>query len=148
MMGTSYSRSYSLGSVFKARFVRINAENIRGQVHALNESVQRQLEEANKRYMELYVCYKRDKEQQTQQIQFIEYRMTTMHNYFKQMQSGDSSSSAQPTPPPRPQPSPCHHTFEDNDDGISDIIDDQYSQFLGFFFLELYYDNFFYFFRY
>ena len=37
-------------------------ESIRDQVHALNESVQRQLEEADRRYMELY-CATREMQQ-------------------------------------------------------------------------------------
>ena len=46
-MGTSYSRSYSPGSVSGA------GSGICDQVHALNELVQRQLEEADRRYVEL-----------------------------------------------------------------------------------------------
>ena len=45
------------------RLTGIDAEDTRNQVHALNESVQRQLEEANRRYMELYERHERDKEQ-------------------------------------------------------------------------------------
>ena len=53
-MGTFYSSSYSLGSVSGPRLVGTDPESIRDQVHALNESVQRQLEEVDMRYMELY----------------------------------------------------------------------------------------------
>ena len=47
--------------MFRAGPAGIDPESIRDQVHALNESVQRQLEEANRRYMELYEFHKRDK---------------------------------------------------------------------------------------
>ena len=47
-MGTSYSRSHSLTSVSGAGPVGIDPESIRNQVHALNKSVQRQLEEADR----------------------------------------------------------------------------------------------------
>ena len=67
-MGTSYSRSYSPSSTFEVGLARIDAKDIHNQVHALNESVQRQLEEANRRYMELYEHPERDEEQWTQQI--------------------------------------------------------------------------------
>ena len=65
-MDTSYSRSYSLGSMSRARLARTNTEDIRNQVHALTELVQRQFEEADKRYIELNERHKRDKEQWTQ----------------------------------------------------------------------------------
>ena len=65
-MGTSYSMSYSPGSVFGAGLVRTHPESFRDQVHALNESVQRQLEEADKRCIELYECHERDKQQWSQ----------------------------------------------------------------------------------
>ena len=141
-MGTSYSKSYSPGSISGAGPVGTDVEDIRDQVHALNESVQRQLEEVDQRYMELYECHERNKEQWTQQLQSIEQRMTIMYNYFKQMWSGGSSSSAQPLPPlpppPLPQPFPHYHTSGDENNGISDINDDQYSQLLGFFFFKNY----------
>ena len=57
-MGASYSKSYSLGSVSRAGPVGTDPEFIRDQVHALNELVQRQLKEADRRYMELYECHK------------------------------------------------------------------------------------------
>ena len=50
-MGVSYNMSYSPSSVSGAE---IDANDIHDQVHALNESVQRQLEEPDRRYMELY----------------------------------------------------------------------------------------------
>ena len=49
--------------MFGAGPTETDAEGIRDQVYALNESVQRQLEEANMRYMELYKQHERDKEQ-------------------------------------------------------------------------------------
>ena len=60
-MGTSYRKIYSPNSVSKVGAVETDAKDIRGQVYALNESVQRQLEEADRRYMELYECHKKDK---------------------------------------------------------------------------------------
>ena len=87
-MDTSYSRSYSPGSMSRARLARTNTEDIRNQVHALTELVQRQFEEADRRYMELNERHKRDKEQWTQQIQSMEQRMMTMCSYFEQMRSG------------------------------------------------------------
>ena len=48
--------------MFKARVAGIDAEDIRDQVHTLNELVQRQLKEADKRYMELYERHEKDKE--------------------------------------------------------------------------------------
>ena len=93
-MGTTYSRSYSLGSMSRAGPTRTNVEDIHDQVYALNESMQRQLEEANMRYMELYQRHKKDKEQWMQQIQSMEQRMTTMYSYFEQMWNGNSFSSA------------------------------------------------------
>ena len=45
-----------------------DVEDIRDRVHALNESVQRQLEEADKRYIELQEWHKKEKEQWTQQL--------------------------------------------------------------------------------
>ena len=62
-MGTSYSRSYSPSFVPGAGPAGTNSESIRDQVYALNELVQRQLEEVDKRYMELYQCHKRDTQQ-------------------------------------------------------------------------------------
>ena len=53
-METTYNRSYSLASLFEAGLVRIDVEDILDWVHALNESVQKQLEELDRRYMELY----------------------------------------------------------------------------------------------
>ena len=117
-MGTSYSRSYSPSSMSGVGPARTSAKDIRDRVYALNESVQRQLEEADMTYMELYERHKRDKEQ-----------------WMQQMQSGSSSSGAQPPPP---QPSPHHHMSRDNDDSISDTDYDQYSQFLGFFIFQNY----------
>ena len=61
-MGATYSRSYSPGFVFGARPARNYTEDIRDWVHALNESMQRQLEEADKRHMEMNQQHKRDKE--------------------------------------------------------------------------------------
>ena len=40
-MGTSNNKSYSLGSVFGARPIGTDEEEIYDQVHALNKSVQR-----------------------------------------------------------------------------------------------------------
>ena len=48
---TSYSRSDSPSSVSRVGPTGTDAKNIHGQVHVLNETVQRQLEEADKRYM-------------------------------------------------------------------------------------------------
>ena len=64
-METSYSRLYFLGSVSGAGPAGTDMEFIHDQVHALNKSVQRQLEEANRRYMELYERHERDKQQWT-----------------------------------------------------------------------------------
>ena len=41
-------------------------EDIRDQVYALNESVQRQLKEADRKYMELQDQHKKEKEQWNQ----------------------------------------------------------------------------------
>ena len=113
----------------KARSIATDAKYIRDQVHTLNESMQWQLKEADMRYIELYECRKRNKEQWKQQIQSMKQRMTTMYNYFEQMRSGGSSSGAQlpppPSPPPLSQPSLYHHTSKD-DNYISDINNDQY----------------------
>ena len=59
-MGTSYSKSYSPGSVSGARPAGTDPEFICDQVHVLNESVQRQFEETDRRYMELYQRHERD----------------------------------------------------------------------------------------
>ena len=61
-MGTFYSRSYSLGSMSGVGPAGTDLESICDQVHALNESMQRQLEEANLRYIELYERHERDKQ--------------------------------------------------------------------------------------
>ena len=52
-MWTTYSRSYSPVSMSRARLASADVEDIRDQVHALSELVQRQLEEVDRRYMEL-----------------------------------------------------------------------------------------------
>ena len=67
-MRTSYKRSYSLDFVSEIGPTKTDVEDICDQVHALNESVQRQFKEVNKRYMDLYQRHERDKEQQTQQM--------------------------------------------------------------------------------
>ena len=77
----------------RARPARINADDIHNRVHALNKSVQRQLKDANRRYMELYEWHERDKEQWTQQMQSVKQRMMIMYNYFEQIRSGGSLSS-------------------------------------------------------
>ena len=51
-MGTTYSRSYSLASVSGTRFAGTDVEEIHDRVHALNESVQRQLKEPDRSYIE------------------------------------------------------------------------------------------------
>ena len=71
-MVTSYNRSYSASSVFGVEFAGTNLESIHNQVHALNEFVQKLLEEADKRYMELYQCHERDTQQWRQQLQTME----------------------------------------------------------------------------
>ena len=43
--------------------VNTNVENICDQVHALNESLQKQLEEINKKYIELQEQQEKEKEQ-------------------------------------------------------------------------------------
>ena len=48
--------------------IRGDFAQIHDRVHALNESAQKQLEEADKRYMKLYEWHERDMEQWTQQI--------------------------------------------------------------------------------
>ena len=53
-MGTSYSKSYYSDSVSRVGPTGTDSKFIHDQVHALNESVQRQLEEPDSRYMELY----------------------------------------------------------------------------------------------
>ena len=50
------------GFVFRLGCVKGNSEDIHDRLHALNESVQRQLKEADRRYMELYERHERDKE--------------------------------------------------------------------------------------
>ena len=62
-MGTTYSRSYSPDSMAGVGLAKTDVEDIRDRVHAVNELMQQQLEEADKRYMLLYEQYKRDKEQ-------------------------------------------------------------------------------------
>ena len=62
-MGTSYSKSYSLSFMYGVRPARTNTEEICDRVHALNESMQMQLKEADRRYMELCECHERHKEQ-------------------------------------------------------------------------------------
>ena len=52
-MGTTYSKSYSLGFVSGVGPAGTEVEDIHDRVHTLNESVQRQLEEAVRRCMEL-----------------------------------------------------------------------------------------------
>ena len=59
-MGISYSRSYSPGSVSGAGPAGIDPKAICDQIHALNELVQRQLKEVDRRYMELYQRHERD----------------------------------------------------------------------------------------
>ena len=59
-METSYIRSYSPNYVSGVGLARIDPESICDQVHALNELVQRQLEEADRRYMKLYQRHERD----------------------------------------------------------------------------------------
>ena len=86
-MGTSYSRSYSPSSVFGAGPAGTDSESIRDRIHALNESIKKQLEEADWRYMELYKCHERDKQQWSQQIQSMEQRMTTLYSFYEQMRS-------------------------------------------------------------
>ena len=81
-MGTTYSRSYSPAFVYGAGLAGTNVEVIHGRVYALNESVQRQLEEADKWYMELQEWHEREKEHLNQQLQSMEQRMTTMYTYF------------------------------------------------------------------
>ena len=46
-MGASYSMSYSPGSMSGVGPARTDAKDIRDQVHALNESMLRQLEKAD-----------------------------------------------------------------------------------------------------
>ena len=124
-IGTAYSRSHSPASISGARPVEIDMKDIRDQVYILNESVQRQLEEADRRYMELYERHKRDKEQW---MQSIKQRMLTMYSYFEHMRNSGSTPGTQPPPPP-PSPPPHsqhNHTLGDPD-GISDTEDNQYS---------------------
>ena len=61
-------------------------------VHAPNELVQKQLEEANMRYKELYKQHEKYKELWMQQKQFMEQRIMTMYPYFEHMLKGSSSS--------------------------------------------------------
>ena len=49
-----------------------DVEDIRDQVYALNESVQRQLEEADRRYMKLQEQHKKEKKQWSQRLQSLE----------------------------------------------------------------------------
>ena len=67
-----FTISHIPGSISEAGPVRSDPKAIHDQVHALNESVQRQLEEANRRYMELYQCHERDTQQWRQQLQSME----------------------------------------------------------------------------
>ena len=78
-MWTSYSRSYSLGSISGTGPAGIDADDIHYQAHVLNKSVQRQLEEADRKYIELYWRHEKDK---GQQMQSTEQRMTTIDSYF------------------------------------------------------------------
>ena len=64
-IGTYYSRSYSLGSMSRVGLTGTDADDIRDWVYALNKLVQRQLEEVDRRYMELYQRHKKEKEQWT-----------------------------------------------------------------------------------
>ena len=71
-MGTTYSRSCSPASISGVGLASIDVEDLRNRVHALNESVQRQLEEANRSYMELQEQHEREKKQLNQQLQSME----------------------------------------------------------------------------
>ena len=71
-MGISYSRSYSPGFVSGAKLAGTDPKSILDQVHALNELVQRQFEEVDQRYIELYEHHERDKQQWSHQIQSME----------------------------------------------------------------------------
>ena len=64
-MGTFYSKSYFSGSVSGVGPAETDSKSIRDQVHRKNDSVQRQLEEADTRYIELYERHERDKQQWT-----------------------------------------------------------------------------------
>ena len=82
-METAYSRSYSPCSVSRTGSAGTDVEDIRHWVHGLNELVQKQLEDTNRRYIELYERHEKDKEQRMQQMQSMEQRMMTMYRYFE-----------------------------------------------------------------
>ena len=67
-IGTTYNRLYSPISISGARPVGTDVVDIRDQVYALNESVQKQLKEADRRYMELHERHEKEKEQWTQHM--------------------------------------------------------------------------------
>ena len=69
-----------------------DVEDIHDLVHALNESVQRQLEEVERRYMELKEQHPKEKEQWNQLLQSMEQRRTMMYSYFEQIWSDGLSS--------------------------------------------------------
>ena len=92
-MGTTYSRSYSLVFIFGAGPTGTNVEDIHDRVHALNELVQKQLEEANMSYMELHKRHEKENKQWMQHMQSMEQKIMTIYNYFEQMWSGRLSSS-------------------------------------------------------
>ena len=87
-MATSHNMLYSLGSVSKARPVGTKLESIRDQVHALNESMQRQLEEADRSTWSC-ISATRGINSSGRNI-YSKQRMTTLYSFYEQMQSGCS----------------------------------------------------------
>ena len=61
-IGATYSGSYSLAFVFGAGLTITDMEDIHNQVHAMNESVHKQLKKADRRYMELHKRHEKEKE--------------------------------------------------------------------------------------
>ena len=67
-MGTTYNRSYSPASMSGVGPISMDVEDIRDLVHILNQSMQRQVKEADQRYMELQEWHEKAKEQLNQQL--------------------------------------------------------------------------------
>ena len=80
-MGTTYNRSYSPTS--EVGPARTNMEDLCDRVNALNESVQKQLEEAYRRYMELHERHEKENEEWRQQIQSMKQKVITMYSNFE-----------------------------------------------------------------
>ena len=121
-MRTIYSRSYSLGFVSGARSTRTMWRiSVIRCMHWINQC-KGSLREPTRGTWSCRSC--------TRRIRNNGCSRCSQWSYFEQMRSDSLLCDAQPPH------SPHHHTSEDDDD-ISDIDDDQYPQFLGFFFLRI-----------